>query len=99
MFFSFLIRPDDQFRLRWVFGLGICLALFSLSLYQLRQHIESTKLTPPGYGQYDLGTVLNIPEVKPRSIAVNIKTASPREKKVILYLEQTDEAGALLPGD
>ncbi len=99
MLFSFFIGPDEQFRLRWVFGTGVCLFLFSLSLYQFRQHIESTRLTPPGYGQYDLGTVLNIPEVKPRSIAVNIKTASPGEKRVILYLEQTDEARELLPGD
>ena len=99
MLLSFFIRLDDQFRFRWLFGSGICFFLFSLSLYQFRQHEESTRLTPPGYGQYDLGTVLDIPEVKPRSIAVNIKTAPPEQKKVILYLEQTDEARGLAPGD
>lgn len=99
MLLSFFIRPDDQFRFRWLFGAGVCLFLFSLSLYQFRQHIESAELSPPGYGQYDLGVVLDIPEVKPRSIAVNVKTASPGKKKVILYLEQTDEARGLNPGD
>lgn len=99
MLLSFFIRPDDQFRFRWLFGAGVCLFLFSLSLYQFRQHIESAELSPPGYSQYDLGVVLDIPEVKPRSIAVNVKTASPGEKKVILYLEQTDEARGLNPGD
>lgn len=96
---SFFIRQNDQFRFRWLFGIGICLFLFSLSLYQFRRYEESTQLTPPGYGQYDIGIVLDIPEVKPRSIAVNVKTAPPGEKKVILYLEQTDEARGLTPGD
>lgn len=99
MLLSFFIRPDDQFRFRWLFGAGICFFLFSLSLYQFRQHTESTIPTPSRYGQYDLGTVLDIPEVKPRSIAVNVKTAPPDEKKVILYLAQTDEARGLIPGD
>ncbi|WP_298653065.1 ComEC/Rec2 family competence protein [uncultured Proteiniphilum sp.] len=99
MLLSFFIRPDEQFRFRWLFGAGVCFFLFSLSLYQYRQHAESTRLTPSGYGQYDLGIVLDIPEVKPRSIAVHIKTALPEEKKVILYLEQTDEARGLIPGD
>ncbi len=99
MLLSFFIRPVDQFRFRWLFGAGVCLFLFSLSLYQVRQQMESTRLTPPGYGQYDLGIVLDIPEVKPRSIAVNVRTAPPRAKKVILYLAPTDEARMLVPGD
>lgn len=99
MLVSFFIRPDNQFPYRWLFGAGTCLFLFSLSLYQTQEHIASTKLTPPAYGQYDLGIVLDIPEVKPRSIAVNVKTSPPGEKKVILYLEQTDEARQLNPGD
>lgn len=96
---SFLILPYYRYKFRWVFGAGTCLFLFSLSLYQFRQCKESIQLTPPGYGQYDIGIVLDIPEVKPRSIAVNVKTAPPGEKKVVLYLEQTDQARRLTPGD
>lgn len=99
MLLSFFIRPKDQFRFRWVFGAGVCFFLFSFSLHQYRQHEESTRLTTPGYGQYDLGIVLDIPEVKPRSIAVNVRTAPPDKKKVILYLAPTNEARELIPGD
>lgn len=99
MLLSFFIRPDDHFRFRWLFGAGVCLFLFSLSLHQFRQHEESTRLTFSGSAQYNFATVLDIPEVKPRSIAVNVKTAPPVEKKVILYLAQTNEARGLAPGD
>lgn len=99
MLLSFFIRRENQFRFRWLFGTGVCLFLFSLSLYQFRQHTESTLLSSSGSLQYNLGTVLDIPEVKPRSIAINIKTAPPEKRKVILYLTPTDEARGLVPGD
>ncbi|OJV83244.1 MAG: hypothetical protein BGO34_16325 [Bacteroidia bacterium 44-10] len=99
MLLSCFIPHNDQYKFRWLFGAGACFFIFSLPLYQIRQHTESTQLTPPGYGQYDLGIVLDIPQVKPRSIAVNVKTSSPGEKKLVLYLEQTDEARGLNPGD
>lgn len=99
MLLSFFIRPDNQFKCRWLFGAGVCLFFFSLSLFQLRQHVESSGFTPSPYGQYNLGTILDIPEAKPRSIAVNVKTAPPGGQKIILYLAQTDEARELIPGD
>lgn len=99
MLLSFFVRPVDRYKLRWVFGCGVFLFLFSLSLHRVSRHEQSVRLTPPGYGKYDVGTVLDIPEVKPRSIAVNVTTAFPGQKKVILYLEQTDEARGLVPGD
>jgi competence protein ComEC len=63
MLLSFFIVPtinsgSDGVRSRCL------LFLFSLSLYQFRQHIESAELSPPDYGQYNLGVVLDIPEVK-----------------------------------
>ena len=99
MLLSFFFHPKYLYRYRWLFGTGVCFFLFSLALYQFQQHEESTHLTSPGYGQYEVGIVLDIPEVKPRSIAINIKTAPPNKKKVILYLAPTDEARELLPGD
>lgn len=99
IFSSFLLRPSAYYNYRWISGAGICLLLFSLSLHQMEQHNQSTLLTPPGYGNYELGTVLEIPEIKAHSIAVNIKTAPPGEKKIILYLAPTDEAINLNPGD
>lgn len=99
MSLSFFIHPNEQYRFRWLFGAGVCLFLFSLSLSQYKKQKESALLTHSLYGIYNLGTVEEIPEVKPRTIAVNIKTAPPQEKKIILYLEKSDEARSLVPGD
>lgn len=99
MLLLFLIRPDDQYNFRGLFGAGVYFFLFSLSLYQVNQHTISTRLSSSTVIQYNLGTVLDIPELKPRSIAVNIKTAEPDRKKIILYLAPTDEARELKPGD
>lgn len=99
MLLSFFIHPDSQYNFRWLFGAGICFLLISLSFYQLRQHNKSTQLLTSASPQYDLGILLDIPEIKARSIAVNIKTAPPEERKVILYLAPTDEARKLVPGD
>ncbi|MDR0422229.1 MAG: ComEC family competence protein [Proteiniphilum sp.] len=96
---SLLLRPQGRYRFRWLFGAGVSLILYSLTLHQFRQHEESVEPVPPADGQYYLGTVLEIPEVKPRSIALNVKTAPPEARKVILYLEPDDAAKGLTPGD
>jgi len=46
-----------------------------------------------------MGTLLDIPEVKPRSIACNVKTSYPLRRKVKLYLAQDAAARELKPGD
>jgi competence protein ComEC len=99
MLLSFFVPRDAQYRLRWLFGAGVCLLLFSLSLLQLRLHAKRADLSPALRGQFLLGVVLDIPEAKPRSVAVNVQTAPPGEKKVVLYLEQTGAARELAPGD
>lgn len=98
MLFSYRIN-EYNFRFRWLFGAGAFLFLFALSLHQYDEQEQQSRFTFSNGEQSYLGIVQDIPEVKPRSIAINIKTAPPTVKKIILYLEKTDDAMSLKPGD
>lgn len=99
MLLSFIIGKRQQYRLRWFFGGGLFLFLFSLSDLQYREHEKRVHSTFSGDEDYHVGIITNIPVVKPRSVACNVKISHPEEKNVILYLEQTDEALRLNPGE
>lgn len=97
--YSFFIPKDKQFGFRWIFGLGVSVLVFYLTTFSYKQHQEFTKFTFPETESTYLGTVLDIPEIKPRSVAINVKISHPVRKKTILYLQKTDEARMLQPGD
>jgi len=99
MLLSLWIEKRNSFRFRWLFGAGLFIFLFSLAAVQYREQEQHVRFTLPDREHRYLATILDIPEVKPRSIACHVKMAPPFEKKVILYLEQTDEARLLIPGD
>jgi ComEC/Rec2-related protein len=99
MLLSFFIKKEHQFKQRWLFGAGALIFLFSLSVFQYKDHEQRARFTFSGTEHAYIAAILDIPEAKPRSIACNVKTTHPMEKKVILYLEQTDEARSLGPGD
>src|SRR5690554_1128775 len=99
MMLSFIIAEKKHYRFRWFFGAGLFLYLFSLSAVQYREHEKRVLFSFPAGEQSYVATILDIPEVKRRSIACNVKTAPPYGKKIVLYLAQTEEARMLLPGD
>ncbi|MBF6596637.1 MAG: ComEC family competence protein [Fermentimonas sp.] len=100
MLLSFFIVKKKQYSLRWVFGVGLSIFLISLTNFQYnKQEINSTLETDTPIGEYYIGTIIDIPELKPRSVACNIRLSGPNNKKVILYLEQTSESIQLQPGD
>lgn len=96
---SLFLKKDYRFKFRWLFGVGIFLFILSLSQLQYQQQEQNTQFSFSEDGQYFIGTITDIPEVKPRTIACNVKINDPIEKKVILYIQQTDEAWGLGPGD
>ncbi len=99
MLLSFWVEKSNRFKFRWLFGSGLFIFLFSLAAGQYREQEQRVRFIFPEREQSYVATILDIPEVKPRSIACHVKTAPPFEKKVIVYLEQTDEARLLVPGD
>ncbi|MEN6588192.1 MAG: ComEC/Rec2 family competence protein [Proteiniphilum sp.] len=99
MLLSYFIGDKNQYKHRWIFGAGVCLFLCSLSILQYRTHEKESQFVFPEVSQYYTGTVLDIPEVKPRSIACNVKTSYPFQRKIKLYLAQDPAARELKPGD
>lgn len=99
MLLSFFIGRKQQFSLRWLFGAGVFLFLSSLAAVQYLELEKRVDFTFSDEEQSYRGTILDIPVMKPRSVACNVKITSPVKKKVILYLERTDEARTLNPGE
>ncbi len=99
MLSSFFLKGEWQYSLRWLFGAGVLLFLFSIALLQYREHEKRTAPDFISDEGYYIGTLIDIPETKPRSIACHVKTGYPVEKRVILYLQQSDQARTLTPGE
>ena len=94
-FFGINIRYSG----RWVFGAGLYLFLFSLTILQYGEQEKDRTFFFPDKSQYYTGVLLDIPEMKPRSIACNVRISHPYRKKVKLYLAQDSAARALKPAD
>lgn len=101
MLISLFIPKKKQYTLRWIFGSGLLIFLISLTHFQYHsQGASSTLDYHDNYTRkYHIGTIISIPEIKPRSVACNIKLSAPSNNKVILYFEQTSNALKLQPGD
>lgn len=99
MLYSFFIKKEKQYCLRWVFGAGLSLILFSFTVLSFNRSER--------YSEYDfddaersyLGIVTDIPEAKRATIACNLKLTYPENKKVLVYIEKSDHAWMLEPGD
>lgn len=99
MLASFFLREERRYPLRWLFGAGASLLFFSIALWQYREHEKKTVPNFISDEAYYIGTLTDIPETKPRSIACHVKIDHPVKKRVILYLQQSDQARALSPGE
>lgn len=101
MILSTFIKKRNRYRHRWLFGSGVVILLLSLTQYSYHKQIQSTQLNigDKSDGDFYIATIIDIPETKPRSIALNVKTSFPKYKKITLYLETSDESGSLKPGD
>lgn len=99
MLLSCLTDKKQQYRFRWFFGAGLFLFLCSLTAFLYLKHEEHVHITFTDDEYYYTGTILDIPVVKQKSVACNVRITYPVQKKVILYLEQTGDARELLPGE
>ena len=99
MVLTYVISKKLRYPGRWMFGAGLYLFLFSLTLLQYREQERNREFLFPNEPRYYIGILLDIPEVKPRSIACNVAIVYPYRQKVKLYLAPDNEAGSLKPGD
>lgn len=99
MFLTFFLGNKSQYRFRWIFGAGVFLFLFSLAINQYHNQERERTFFFPSESHYYTGIIFDIPEVKNRSIACNVKVSHTFQQKIKLYLEPNETAKTLRPGD
>ena len=99
IFISFIIGNRNRFHLRWLFGAGTFLFIVSLTQVQYHQHEKKALYNFNENTQYYIGTITDIPKIKPKTIACDVKINNQEGKKVILYIQQDDRSYSLKPGD
>lgn len=104
MILSFVIKVSHQFLFRWLFGAGLFVFILSLTIFQYRNKSHNNEFNFVDSAEYYIGTILDIPEAKPRSFACKVKISPTNKnknisKKVVLYFEKSNDACLLKPGD
>ncbi len=97
--FSFFAPKKHDFALRWLFGAGVMVFLFSLTtqFYQYRAAKASYDF-PQATTAY-IGEVLDFPQQKRRSVSCPVHLTYPVDKKIMLYLEPDSSSQVLHPGN
>jgi competence protein ComEC len=96
---SFFVPAAHAYRLRWLFGAGVMILIFSITTLRYNQEKQQTEFNFPNGNALYQGYVTDIPQEKPKSIQCNISLNVPNKKKVIVYFQKTDKSSSLVPGD
>lgn len=98
MLVSYLLPPQKQFGLRWLFGCGVYLSIFSVGILStFNQQCRSVLVFQATNKSYR-GTVIDLPQAKPQTIALKVQLDEPH-KKVICYLPKDSASLNLNAGD
>ena len=96
---SFFIPKHKSYALRWLFGSGLILFLFSLTTQYYQYRTDQIYCNFPQTVSSYIGEVLDLPQQKRRSVAYEVDLTYPVNKKVVLYLEPDSSSNYLMPGD
>lgn len=99
IFISFFTPTHKKYGLRWLFGLGLFLFLFSLSTQYYQYRSDQAAYNFPQTKTSYIGQILDLPQQKPRSIACEVQLTYPVDKKIMLYLEPDSNSQYLEPGE
>lgn len=99
MMFSYLIPQPKRFGFRWLFGAGLMAFIAGLALFAFHYHTSLAAFAFPQKETDYVGVVLEIPQEKPKSIACNMQVVYPVKKKIVVYVQQSEESFGLSPGD
>ena len=69
IFISFFTPTHKKYGLRWLFGLGLFLFLFSLSTQYYQYRSDQAAYNFPQTKTSYIGQILDLPQQKPRSIS------------------------------
>ncbi len=96
---SFFTPSKYDFALRWFFGAGLMLFLFSLTTHFYQYRLAQVSYDLPQKATSYIGEVLDLPLQKRRSVACQVQLSYPTDKKIMLYLEPDTNCQILEPGD
>ncbi len=97
--FSFFKSSKSFYSLRWMFGVGLMLFVFSFSTQYFRHFKEFSSYTFAQEKSKYIGEIMEIPQKKKRSIACEVELIYPVNKKTLLYFESDERSKSLMPGD
>lgn len=97
--FSFFKPRKSYHKLKWLFGTGLILFLFSFAIHSYRYRTELVSYNFPEGSSTFVGEVLDLPQPKKRSVACEVKLISPVNKKVLLYFAPDSLSKSLKPSD
>lgn len=96
---SFFVSNKYVFTLRWLFGAGLMLFLFSLTTQFYQYRLSKVSYDLPQTSVFYIGEIVDLPQQKKRSVACQVHLTYPADKKIMLYLESDTNSLYLLPGD
>ena len=96
---SFFKPKNKSYALRWVFGVGFLLFVFSLGVQYYQYRADQLVCSFSEKSSSYIGMVLDFPQQKRRSVACEVHLTYPVDKKVMLYLETDSNSLSLQPGD
>ena len=99
MFISFFIIKRAPYSLQWLFGGGVVLFLFSLSVQYCQYREQLVSYDFPQNASSYIAEVVDFPQQKKRSFACEVNLTYPTDKKIMLYLEPDSNSQQLQPGD
>lgn len=97
--FSFFAPKKHDFALRWLFGVGIMVFLFSLTTQFYQYRAAKISFDFPQATTAYIGEVLDFPQQKRRSVACPVHLTHPVDKKIMLYLEPDSNSQMLHLGN
>ena len=96
---SFFTPKQSHYVLRWLFGVGFILFLFSLTTQYYQYRAEKVSYSFSQATTSYIGEIVDLPQQKRRSVACEVHLTYPIKKKVMLYLEPDSSSQHLKPGD
>ncbi len=96
--FSYFIPSKQQFRCRWLFGLGISFFLVAVGMISAFSRQEKVEFDFDAGEKTYKGIVIDIPQKKPRTIAYKVRLADI-DKQIVCYFQSDSLRGELSPGD
>lgn len=98
MLLSYRISSTNEFRFRWLFGLGTAVLILGIGVLTTSNKQQQASIQFSNKAEIYKGIVLDIPKEKAKTQAYHVKLAD-LNKQIIAYVHRDSLSMALSPGD